>query len=359
MSTAPTSRSLQAKIDEWVSVLDYGAKGDGVTDDTSAINRAFEDLFCEQINTEIRRGLRFPAGRYRVSGAIKIPSYSVVMGEGINSSLIVLEASAAESYVATTADNLLQVDSELGNNGAQLPRNIYIRDIAFISQNAAAAFRVNTCKNIGFENVQFRGALTLPTAAGSNIAFDVVNSVVNQVSENIQLSHCEIAGGNHGMHLDANVKNITVTETDFHDCYTGVTVKPSASGNGTEVLRITHSYFDKIYASAINVTEGAGKVLSAFNVYYDVGTEYTATTVQYRTLDFDSANCASLFDFFKYTSPLVATVDFHDKPSTSLTFDQGWITGSRVEGPGYVDSITANTTDTIATYLLSPVSSGM
>ena len=49
------SRTLQKKLDEVASVKDFGAKGDGVTDDTTAINTAFNELFSRETNEERAR----------------------------------------------------------------------------------------------------------------------------------------------------------------------------------------------------------------------------------------------------------------------------------------------------------------
>lgn len=81
-------RSLQSKLDDQASVRDFGAVGDGVVDDTAAINRAFYEIFCRQDTTLTRRSLFFPAGTYRVSSPILIPPYAKVFGEGVDSTII-------------------------------------------------------------------------------------------------------------------------------------------------------------------------------------------------------------------------------------------------------------------------------
>ena len=81
-------RKIGGKLDEFASVKDFGAKGDGETDDTVAINRAFYELFCREKNPEIRRSLYFPAGIYKTSNTILVPPYAKVYGEGVESSII-------------------------------------------------------------------------------------------------------------------------------------------------------------------------------------------------------------------------------------------------------------------------------
>ena len=90
---APVVRTVQERLDDYVSVRAYGAIGNGVTDDTDAINRALFDLYCREVNTEIRRSLFFPAGTYLISETLLIPTYAKLYGEGANSSIIYLDSS--------------------------------------------------------------------------------------------------------------------------------------------------------------------------------------------------------------------------------------------------------------------------
>ena len=62
--TGAVSRTVGDKNNEIVSVKDYGAKGDGTTDDTAAIQAA--------INVDGNIG--FPPGKYKVTDTITIPS---------------------------------------------------------------------------------------------------------------------------------------------------------------------------------------------------------------------------------------------------------------------------------------------
>ena len=85
----PVTQSIQARLDSYAIVTDFGATGDGVTDDTAAINRALYQIYCRQTNTQIRRSLFFPAGTYLVTGTILVPPFAQLYGEGSDSSIIV------------------------------------------------------------------------------------------------------------------------------------------------------------------------------------------------------------------------------------------------------------------------------
>ena len=62
--TGATARTVDAKLKDTVSVKDFGAVGDGVTDDTAAIQAA--------INSISSGTLYFPAGKYKVTSTLTI-----------------------------------------------------------------------------------------------------------------------------------------------------------------------------------------------------------------------------------------------------------------------------------------------
>ena len=99
-SGTPVSQSIQSRLDSYAVVTDFGATGDGSTDDTAAINRALFQLYCVQNNTQIRRSLFFPAGTYIVTDTIVIPSFARLYGEGANSSIISFNV---QNWAANTA----------------------------------------------------------------------------------------------------------------------------------------------------------------------------------------------------------------------------------------------------------------
>jgi hypothetical protein len=93
----PTIRTAQAILDDLVTVRDFGAKGDGITDDTAAIQLAINQLYLNKINstnTATRKNLKFPAGTYIVNTTIYVPSYAVLTGDGIDKTVIQFNNSA-------------------------------------------------------------------------------------------------------------------------------------------------------------------------------------------------------------------------------------------------------------------------
>ena len=64
-------RTIQDRLTDFASVKDFGAKGDGSTDDTSAIQAA--------INTS-QAPIYFPAGKYKISGTLYLPNNTKLIG---------------------------------------------------------------------------------------------------------------------------------------------------------------------------------------------------------------------------------------------------------------------------------------
>jgi len=66
-------RTVESKLQDVVSVKDFGAVGDGVADDTNAIQAAIDASASVYI----------PHGKYRVTSAIVVKDYSFIYGESI------------------------------------------------------------------------------------------------------------------------------------------------------------------------------------------------------------------------------------------------------------------------------------
>lgn len=66
------NRTIAEKFTDFVSVKDYGAKGDGTTDDTSAFNAAWA--------ASNPRAILVPAASYKITGTVtgKFYSFGVV-----------------------------------------------------------------------------------------------------------------------------------------------------------------------------------------------------------------------------------------------------------------------------------------
>ena len=302
----PITQSLQSWLDQFASVKDFGATGDGVTDDTDAINRALYQLFCREVNPQIRRSLFFPAGVYRVTSSILIPPYATLWGEGPDNSVIQLDTSVDDStlnaYVARTADSLQQIGVNIGNNGATPPKYITILNMGFTNLDPTTdVFLVQDAVNCSFKNVGFYGPLTKTdlTTEGDftrGIAFASTSSLV---CDQIVFDGCEFSGTVYGVDTDQQTKGITFTNGKFDTLYRGVQLGTNTVVNGGATgVRITGNLFDNIYAEGILFGDVSLNA-SGHNIFYDVGNHFGGTTTPYTAvIDIQSSNNISISDMF-------------------------------------------------------------
>ena len=310
----PVTQSLQTWLDQFASVKDFGAMGDGVTDDTDAINRALYQLYCREINPEIRRSLFFPAGVYLVSQSIIIPTWATLYGEGVSSSRIQLNSgddSALRAYVARYGDSKCQTGANIGSNSATPPQGITITNMAFESLDPDAdIFLVEDAVDCSFQNVTFLGPLlksnlttTIKDTAGVRFA-----STASLVTSQIVFDRCEFSGTVYGANTDAQVKGITISSSNFDTLYQGVVL-----GAGTPVLggptgfRMSSNTFDNIYAQGVYI--GAVSLNSTgYNIFYDVGNHFNGTTNPATTvIEIMASNNLCLGDMFQRTDSYIGT----------------------------------------------------
>ena len=311
----PVTQSLQSWLDQFATIKDFGAVGDGVTDDTDAINRALYQLFCRETNPQIRRSLFFPAGVYRISSTIFIPPYATLWGEGTNNSVIQMDNgddSTLTAYVARTADSLQQFGANIGANGATPPQYITITNMGFRNLDpSTSVFLVEDAANCRFQNVGFYGPLTQLelTSDSDDTACVRFASTPILVCSQIVFDGCQFRGTTFGLTtatalggVDQQVAGITVQNSNLDTLYQGVVLgsEPPINGGATG-FRVMGNLFDNIYAEGVFI--GAVSLnATGHNIFYGVGNNFGPTSTPYTAvINIESDNNISISDLFERT----------------------------------------------------------
>jgi hypothetical protein len=185
-------RTVKSKLQDVVSVKDFGAVGDGVTDDTAAIQAAINAVapFTWQGTTratELAAGggtVFFPQGNYRITSKIRLaPNLSLVgvghtnffnsgsSGSNQNRSAIIVDypAAAYTDYAFDTANynasgvrvsNRIVGGEESSNGTAAFCEGIVIQDIGFIGKKNCSCLNLAGTPDIRLKNVFVRGFIT-------------------------------------------------------------------------------------------------------------------------------------------------------------------------------------------------------
>ena len=112
--TGAVARTTASKLQESVSVKDFGAVGDGTTDDTAAIQAA--------INAVSSAGggkVRFTRGTYKVNSSLTVPAYVILSGEGKKSTKIIraFTGDFITSFNGYCGIEFLTIDGQTGTYG--------------------------------------------------------------------------------------------------------------------------------------------------------------------------------------------------------------------------------------------------
>ena len=307
-TNAPVVRTMQNKFDDFASVLDFGAKGDGETDDTDAINRALFQLYCTQVFSGVQRALYFPAGHYIVSDYIKIPPHASLLGEGPFSTIIE-QTGDPDDYpaVMTTADSLQNIGNGIGTNAA-LPTDILISNMGLVC--ALDGIYIQNCRRITLNRVRIVGPESLPTADTSSVALYIaapskavyISGSAIQPSEDINMIDCYFNKFTYGIwqdNPDEFFQNVVINSATFDEMYEGIVIALN-DGNAKNIT-VTSSVFNNIYSHAVDVND-VSNFTSSFNYYQEVGTQYAgggspaASIIKFGVLTDHSASLGDLFD---------------------------------------------------------------
>jgi hypothetical protein len=258
-------RSFQSKLDDTVSVKDFGAYGDGIHDDTAAFQLALEKLFLNT-NTVYYKKLLVPTGRYLIAGNLYIPTNAILVGEcprglspiseNSHGSVIVLGTSSTPRTVRFQNKNKDRVGDVTWQSGT-MPVNVLISDLTF--DTTYGTVDITGLNNSTFDNVTFQGGFT---ALGDSITTPAVlfnNAALGTRTNYINFTACKFN------HVDIGVKMTQAQDLEtivkFANCeftFSGGGVWTEGVANQKNFWSFNECQFDQIAREAIWFNSGTG-----------------------------------------------------------------------------------------------------
>lgn len=338
-----TERSWQSKFDDFVNVRDFGAKGDGTTNDADAFNLAIKELYKKEIMylsdpaaLRIRRTLYIPAGTYKLTGdVIRLLPYVKLLGDGKHATVIV-QTDNTQNCVVTTVDSEGRTGNDLNNSVPNViaPGFNEVTGITFVaSSDTMDIVKLDSATNVTFTRVKMKGVRYTESelsTSGTDKACVVVDSSLGFGSSNLLFNDCDFEGQTYGFYTTQLTNAATVVGGSFNYLYRGVNLGEANSSGptvGTQVssVKVIHALFDNIYQYGIYAhyagnqssgVEGVTNIVSAFNTYRNVGyTLNIATPPQYSAVFLGGDNSYSFGDTFTHPYDGVKAVSLFGRAS--------------------------------------------
>jgi hypothetical protein len=316
-SSGDITRTLQQRLDDVAVVKQFDAKGDNSTDDTSAIQRALDELYSEtdQDDTRARRILFFPAGIYKITSALTIPPYAHLVGEGPDKTII--SNSGATNSVAVTEDDDGNTYGSIGTSSATTPTQIQIEGITFKNTVAYGGVSIDNATKMYFNNCKFQGSYASGGDDSSNSKGVTVRSTTALKCSQIVFNQCQFTKFARLVDFSYDVDNVRFNNCDFSVGYYGALLGETMDGStngltiGPRDIQFTGSTWSTIGQQAIYVLQsstttgiGTRNVISHGNWYAEtVGNNFEGVNSirEVPVIQFDNDECSSTLDFFERT----------------------------------------------------------
>lgn len=352
-SDTPVKRTLQQKLDDYVSVRDFGATGDGNTDDTASLQRAIDEIEFGNFaltTPRLRRIIHVPAGTYLISASLKLPSFVYLLGEGKGRTVIRQNSNLTPLIQLKDSEN--KFDANYGTGSATVARDITVAEMTLEHLQNQDIVRLDTTERVEFVRVVFKGSQTSPSTyviTGQNAVYARPISNAGFI-RNVTFTECDFNNCTQGLII--NGTDIRLLGCGFKQLSQAVLVDKVASPVETKNIKILGSTFDSIARHAVNVhvpnVNVVSSVMSTMNYFGDVGTVYTGINGNIYTpvIRFGGSGNHSISDVFERPNDdasIQSRVFIQDR-GVSVSFDAntGITLGMQTQSPARVITLSAS-----------------
>lgn len=290
----PVLQNLQDVIDQFVTASNFGITGDGVTDDTEAIQRAIDQLFLNPAayqtgigaTIDARTEIQFGPGTYIISDTIYLPSYVFITGSGSEHTIFQYTGDGL-AFKFVNADSAIGEYTTDNVTPTNQPKHAILRDFSIrCISGLASGLELNCVSASRFENLSIDGSYlwdgddfdietaqpTTPNKCGlillggfKEASDDTIPTTERNVFNNLSISNFAIC-----VRGDANVAYNNFTNCDFYHAFYGVVLGKGAGGPRNNL--IAKSIFRYINKHGVYLYDGTGNTISD-NKFENVGND--------------------------------------------------------------------------------------
>jgi hypothetical protein len=266
--------------------------------------------------------LYFPAGTYVITDTLNIPPFSLLYGDGSDSTIIyfkVDEWTSTQSYdqsvlvydvttgdyyrsnfpvpvdtsltddnpngdpywsievlpeyIMRTADSLQQIDTAILQGDALPPGKFEVHGIKFLTNQLNSGILVQGADTCVFDSVAVQGPQTGSALSTTTSDTGAVRwaSTASLISSNVIWNNCTFDGFTYGSDTNEQIEGVTFSNNKFVNLHQGINLGgPSVVNGGATGVRVVQNTFDEVYAEGV-VFNNVSLNCTAYNIFYDVG----------------------------------------------------------------------------------------
>jgi len=359
----PIVRTLHDRLDEVAYVTDFGATGDGVTDDSAAVNRAIQRLVDATLDATVkaRRTIFFPAGTYIMSSdMLRLLTYINVIGEGQNKTIIKM-TDATQAAVVRTADSKNQITTAIGTNSATAPAYIGVSNLTFETTQDVHIMLLDSTTNSVFENVEFKGTFTNTDGLGNSKACIKISNDTNNnyPSGNIIFRGCTFTKNNFAVIIDDDIENIIFDACQFKTLYKGIVLGENTTGSipslvGPVGVKAIGCFFDNIDNQAYHIYN-VDRNASIANTYRECGNNNDGPNnpvtpiVEFEAAGILNSTIGDTFDRSDTDNTIFSRIETNGSALVGVV-QTGFVLGDYQEEPGGTVTLTGSSAVTVTTF---------